>query len=120
MKLKEIILSIAVMLTFSLNSCSPTRAIDSFSKKTVEESNYGIFWEGYVDHKQDTLFFDFVGNVRYRVPKNKKEDILCLRQKETQEESPYTIIYRSVADMLNRPVVNEKKGKEMTEWSFIR
>ena len=114
------ILIVLLLLTFIFHSCSSTRSIDNFSTKIVEESNYGMFWEGYVDYKQDTLFFVFVGNVRYRVSENKNEDILCLKQKKDQEESPYiiTIIYREVADMLNRPVINKSKGKEMTKWSF--
>jgi hypothetical protein len=124
MKTHKIELVVLISITLFFNSCSITKpnkienslnTINNFSDKIINEGGYGMFWQGYVNYAGDTLFFQFVGNVRYRVNEENNEDILYFKAKDSFP----LIITREVKDMLNRPVVDEKKGKEMTAWSFL-
>lgn len=110
---KQKYIFIFIISTLLLNSCSNSRVINNFSKK-IAENTYGVFWQGFMAYEQDTLFFQFVGDVGYRVPTEENEDILYFKSKAADP----LVITREVKDALNRPAP-AGKGKEMTKWSFI-
>jgi hypothetical protein len=111
MKAKQIV---PILIVFLLTHCKSTKTIDDFAKK-IAENSYGVFWQGFMKYQQDTLFFQFVGDVNYRVPEEENQDILYFKPRGRDP----MVISREIKDPLNRPMVKESKGKEMTQWSFI-
>ncbi|MCF7820178.1 MAG: hypothetical protein K9M44_01755 [Candidatus Pacebacteria bacterium] len=99
-----------MMLFLFSSACSLERSLDNFSQ-TVEETKYGVFWSGYIVYNQDSLYFDILGDVGYRMSDSAR-DVIIIKL----ESGDLYVATREMADPLNRPAPN--KEKMMTQWKI--
>lgn len=99
-----------IMLFLFSSACSLEKRLDNFSQ-TIEETGYGVFWSGYIVKGSDSLYFDILGDVVYRMPDSAR-DVIMIKS----ESGDFYLATREMADPLNRPAPN--KEKIMTQWKI--
>ena len=107
--MKKIILCISVIFVLVfLSACSLESRLNTFSSKIVS-TNYGVFWSGYIVYEEDSLKFNILGDVSYRLD-DSASDIISI---ETNDGKIFKA-KRFIKDPINRPKVG--KVKAMDSW----